>query len=180
MCQSQPIHFKKSYLNPWIQVYDDVKNVKFYSDIEKAYDDIGKDDPRYATVINRSSSDLTRVFAKNNQLLASTEDLADGELYDDVDNVNNSMNGIEEDPDYDNSNEEAFHQDLVTARPAVIVEDGLDSLSAIYDDIHRDDNGDHMTLYESIAGSLMRLDKIEVYINIFYFYQLLQIFSCFV
>ena len=124
---------------------------------------------------------MTRVFAKNNQLLPSAEDLTDGELYDDVNNVNNSMNGIEEDPDYDNSNEEAFHQDLVTARPAVIVEDGLDSLSAIYDDIHRDDNGDQMTLYESIAGSLMRLDKIEVYIYfLLYFYQLLQIFSRFV
>ena len=55
-----------------------------------------------------------------------------------------------------------FQPDLVTATPAVILEDGLDSLSVIYDDIRNDDNNDQMTLYESIAGSLLRLDKIEV------------------
>ena len=64
------------------------------------------------------------------------------------------------------------HGDLVTATPAVILEDGaLDSLSVIYDDIRRQENNnnnnnrseeDQLTLYESIAGSLLRLDKIEV------------------
>ena len=58
----------------------------------------------------------------------------------------------------------------MTATPAVILEDGaLDSLSVIYDDIRRQENNnnnrseeDQLTLYESIAGSLLRLDKIEV------------------
>ena len=82
--------------------------------------------------------------------------------------------------DLDISNEEAgvvdfhHHADLVTATPAVILEDGaLDSLTVIYDDIRRQENNnnnrregaqdsDQLTLYESIAGSLLRLDKIEV------------------
>ena len=52
---------------------------------------------------------------------------------------------------------------MVTATPAVVLEDGFDSLSGIYDDIRKDDNDDdQLTLYESIAGSLLRLDKLEV------------------
>ena len=50
---------------------------------------------------------------------------------------------------------------LVTATPAVILEDQCDSLSILYDDIRRD-VGDDVTLYESIAGSLLRLDKLQV------------------
>ena len=50
---------------------------------------------------------------------------------------------------------------LVTATPAVIMEDQCDSLSVLYDDIRRD-GGDDVTLYESIAGSLLRLDRLQV------------------
>ena len=85
-----------------------------------------------------------------------------------IDKVYENLSSIldmvgEEDSDFDNYNEEDFQSDLVvTATPAVVLEDGFDSLSGIYDDIRKDDNDDQLTLYESIAGSLLRLDKLEV------------------
>ena len=73
----------------------------------------------------------------------STENLSSVN-YDDVKNITNKT-----------------METLVTATPAVILEDQADSLSILYDDVRRE-GGDDVTLYESIAGSLLRLDKLQV------------------
>ena len=144
-------------------VYDDVQNCHNYAEISRhyQYDDVKKSEG-YA-VISKSSDDLTE-SGKNNHIYLSADNLTSPSIhYDDIDNIKNSMNSHEEDSDFDNYNEEDFQSDLVvTATPAVVLEDGFDSLSGIYDDIRKDDNDDQLTLYESIAGSLLRLDKLEV------------------
>ena len=145
-------------------VYDDVQNCHNYAEIARHgyhYDDVKKSEG-YA-IISKSTDDLTE-SGKNNHIYLSADNLTSpGIHYDDIDNIKNSMNSHEEDSDFDNYNEEDFQSDLVvTATPAVVLEDGFDSLSGIYDDIRKDDNDDQLTLYESIAGSLLRLDKLEV------------------
>ena len=89
--------------------------------------------------------------------------------YDDVKNVSVECEPIYVSTDnlsaeYDDVKNQAMPPEevtLVTATPAVILEDQNDSLSILYDDIRRD-VGDDVTLYESIAGSLLRLDKLQV------------------
>ena len=126
-------------------VYDDVKNCPTYSEIrhDDVYDDIKR---TYATV-SKSSKDLTR-SEKKRHIFNSADHL---DTYDDVESVKKTMN---------ERNETFALPDLVTATPAVILEDGFDSLSVVYDDIKR--AADEVTLYESIAGSLLRLDNLEV------------------
>ena len=85
--------------------------------------------------------------------------------YDDVQNVCEPvhLSSDELSAEYDDIENRARTQaaTLVTATPAVIMEDQCDSLSVLYDDIRRD-GGDDVTLYESIAGSLLRLDRLQV------------------
>ena len=151
------------------QLYDDVQNCHTYSEIRKrdSYDDLRQ------SILSKSTENLTE-SKRASQIYMSAENLT----YDDVSNVRTQM--IPHHDDEDTTDEESavnfhHHSDLVTATPAVILEDGaLDSLSVIYDDIRRQENNnnnngreetqepDQLTLYESIAGSLLRLDKIEV------------------
>ena len=143
------------------ELYDDVQNCHTYSEIRKRdhYDSVRR------SSISKSTENLTE-SKRTSQIYMSAENLT----YDDISNVRTDMITHDEE---DLDNEDAgvdFHRhgDLVTATPAVILEDGaLDSLSVIYDDIRRQENNnrseeDQLTLYESIAGSLLRLDKIEV------------------
>ena len=155
------------------QLYDDVQNCHTYSEIRKrdSFDDVRQSN------ISKSTENLTEC-KRTSQIYMSAENLT----YDDVSNVRTEMIPHDDDEDLDTTDEEAgvnfhHHADLVTATPAVILEDGaLDSLTVIYDDIRRQENiinnnnkreektqdPDQLTLYESIAGSLLRLDKIEV------------------
>ena len=145
------------------ELYDDVQNCHTYSEIRKRdhYDSVRR------SSISKSTENLTE-SKRASQIYMSAENLT----YDDVSNVRTEMI-THDDEDLDIRHEDAgvdfhHHGDLVTATPAVILEDGaLDSLSVIYDDIRRQENNnrseeDQLTLYESIAGSLLRLDKIEV------------------
>ena len=151
------------------QLYDDVQNCHTYSEIRKrdSYDDLRR------SSLSKSTENLTE-SKRASQIYMSAENLT----YDDVSNVRTQMTPHHDDDD-DTTDEQAgvnfhHHSDLVTATPAVILEDGaLDSLSVIYDDIRRQENNnnrreeetqepDQLTLYESIAGSLLRLDNIEV------------------
>ena len=154
------------------ELYDDVQNCHTYSEIRKRdhYDSVRR------SSISKSTENLTE-SKRTSQIYMSAENLT----YDDVSNVRTEVIPHDEDEDLDTTDEEAgvnfhHHADLVTATPAVILEDGaLDSLTVIYDDIRRQENNnnnsrreektqepDQLTLYESIAGSLLRLDKIEV------------------
>ena len=133
-------------------VYDDVKNCPTYSEIRQAdiYDDIKQ---TYATV-SKSSNDLTQAGKKSH--IFNSADNLENITYDDVENVANTMNTRDE------RNDTFVLPDLVTATPAVILEDGFDSLNLVYDNIKRDKAADEVTLYESIAGSLLRLDNLQV------------------
>ena len=153
------------------ELYDDVQNCHTYSEIRKGdtYNPVSR------SSVGRSTEKLAE-SKRDSQIYMSAEDLT----YDDASHVRTEMiTNDDEEEDLDISNEEAgvvdfhHHADLVTATPAVILEDGaVDSLSVIYDDIRRQENNnnrregaqdsDQLTLYESIAGSLLRLDKIEV------------------
>ena len=118
------------------ELYDDVKNCHTYTDIS-CYDDI-------QNVLKNSvaSEECEPVYVSTDNLSVN---------YDDITNITSrTMEQTEKSP-----------PTLVTATPAVILEDQCDSLSILYDDIRRD-VGDDVTLYESIAGSLLRLDKLQV------------------
>ena len=118
------------------ELYDDVKNCHTYSDIS-CYDDIQN------VLTNREPSEECE------PVYVSTDNLSVN--YDDITNITSKTMQTEKSPP----------PTLVTATPAVILEDQCDSLSILYDDIRRD-VGDDVTLYESIAGSLLRLDKLQV------------------
>ena len=153
------------------ELYDDVQNCHTYAEIRKrdTYDPVSR------SSVSKSTDKLAE-SKRDSQIYMSAEDLT----YDDASHVRTEMiTNDDDEEDLDISNEEAgvvdfhHHADLVTATPAVILEDGaVDSLSVIYDDIRRQENNnnrregaqdsDQLTLYESIAGSLLRLDKIEV------------------
>ncbi len=155
------------------ELYDDVQNCHTYSEIRKrdSYDPVSR------SSVSKSTENLAE-SKRDSHIYMSAENLT----YDDASHARTEMitNDDDDEEDLDISNEEAgvvdfhHHADLVTATPAVILEDGaLDSLTVIYDDIRRQENNnnnrregaqdsDQLTLYESIAGSLLRLDKIEV------------------
>ena len=120
------------------ELYDDVKNCQTYSDIS-CYDDI-------QNVVKK-----TEACEECEPVYVSTDNLSVS--YDDVANITNKT--------METPHTEKSPATLVTATPAVIMEDQCDSLSILYDDIRRD-VGDDVTLYESIAGSLLRLDKLQV------------------
>ena len=118
------------------ELYDDVKNCHTYTDIS-CYDDI-----QNVLKNTEASEECEPVYV-------STENLSVN--YDDITNITSKTM----------EKSDKFPPTLVTATPAVILEDQCDSLSILYDDIRRD-VGDDVTLYESIAGSLLRLDKLQV------------------
>ena len=120
------------------ELYDDVKNCHTYSDIS-CYDDI-------QNVLKNAepSEECDPVYVSTDNLSVN---------YDDVTNITSKT--------METKQTEKSPATLVTATPAVILEDQCDSLSILYDDIRRD-VGDDVTLYESIAGSLLRLDKLQV------------------
>ena len=122
-------------------VYDDVKNENVYDDVKQAY-----------AVVSKSTENLT-LSGKHHHIYHSADNL-DNITYDDAETIKSNMNNSDENANVFVSN------DLVTATPAVILEDDLESLNVVYDDIHKDD--DQLTLYESIRGSLQRLDQIKV------------------
>ena len=122
------------------ELYDDVQNCRKYS----------QNGPSYA-MISKSSDNLTET-GKNNRVYLSADNLAGSIFYNDVDNI---KNGIEQQDEADSNGPVDFQPDLVKATPAVVLEDDAD-FNSLYDD------EDQMTLYESIAGSLLKLDKIEV------------------
>ena len=133
VCQAEP---NSSFLWSKAKHYEPSNSAE--EELDELYDDVKNchtysDIPCYDDVKNVTECEPVYV---------SSEDLSDE--YDDI--KNRVMDSA---------------STLVTATPAVIMEDQCDSLSILYDDIRRD-GGDDVTLYESIAGSLLRLDKLKV------------------
>ena len=123
------------------ELYDDVLSHAPSPAHSELYDDVRRP-------LSQSQENLTKAGAKSpSKLSASADNLL--EVYDDVGDLRPV------------SSSEAAAQFaeapvLVTARPAVVVEDE-DSLGA-----EQQLEAEQQTLYESIAGSLLRLDKLEV------------------
>ena len=123
---------------------------------EEVYDDVRSHDPGLYDDVRRplsqSAENLTKPGAKTpGKLSASADTLLEVEVYDDVGDLRPV------------SSSEAAAQFaeapvLVTARPAVVVDTDEDSLGA-EQQLGAETS---TTLYESIAGSLLRLDKLEV------------------
>ena len=124
------------------ELYDDVLSHAPGPAHSELYDDVRRP-------LSQSQENLTKAVTKPSKLSASADNLLELEVYDDVGDLRPV------------SSSEAAAQFaeapvLVTARPAVVVEEE-DSLGA-----EQQLEAEQQTLYESIAGSLLRLDKLEV------------------
>ena len=122
------------------ELYDDVR-----SHNSELYDDVRRP-------LSQSAENLTRAGAKSpGKLSASADTLLEVEVYDDVGDLR-PVSSCEAAAQF------AEAPVLVTARPAVVVDTDEDSLGA-EQQLGAETS---TTLYESIAGSLLRLDKLEV------------------
>ena len=134
-----------------------VKKITIVSDDEEElYDDVRGHDPELYDDVRRplsqSSENLTRAEAMSpGKLSASADTLLEVEVYDDVGDLR-PVSSCEAAAQF------AEAPVLVTARPAVVVDTDEDSLGAE----QQLEAETSTTLYESIAGSLLRLDKLEV------------------
>ena len=135
-----------------------VKKITIVSDEdeEELYDDVRSHDPGLYDDVRRplsqSAENLTRAGAKSpGKLSASADTLLEVEVYDDVGDLR-PVSSCEAAAQF------AEAPVLVTARPAVVVDTDEDSLGA-EQQLGAETS---TTLYESIAGSLLRLDKLEV------------------
>ena len=122
------------------ELYDDVR-----SHNSELYDDVRRP-------LSQSAENLTKPGAKSpGKLSASADTLLEVEVYDDVGDLR-PVSSCEAAAQF------AEAPVLVTARPAVVVDTDEDSLGAE----QQLEAETSTTLYESIAGSLLRLDKLEV------------------
>ena len=128
------------------ELYDDVLSHAPGPAHSELYDDVRRP-------LSQSQENLTKAGSKAgakspSKLSASADNLLELEVYDDVGDLRPVSSEA--------AAQFAEAPVLVTARPAVVVEDE-DSLGA-----EQQLEAEQQTLYESIAGSLLRLDKLEV------------------
>ena len=123
------------------ELYDDVLSHAPGPAHPELYDDVRRP-------LSQSQENLTKAVTKPSKLSASADNLLELEVYDDVGDLRPVSSEA--------AAQFAEAPVLVTARPAVVVEDE-DSLGA-----EQQLEAEQQTLYESIAGSLLRLDKLEV------------------
>ena len=132
------------------ELYDDVLSHAPGPAHSELYDDVRRP-------LSQSQENLTKAVTKAgskagakspSKLSASADNLLELEVYDDVGDLRPVSSEA--------AAQFAEAPVLVTARPAVVVEDE-DSLGA-----EQQLEAEQQTLYESIAGSLLRLDKLEV------------------
>ena len=123
------------------ELYDDVLSHAPSPAHSELYDDVRRP-------LSQSQENLTKAVTKAGKLSASADNLLELEVYDDVGDLRPVSSEA--------AAQFAEAPVLVTARPAVVVEEE-DSLGA-----EQQLEAEQQTLYESIAGSLLRLDKLEV------------------
>ena len=124
------------------ELYDDVLSHAPGPAHSELYDDVRRP-------LSQSQENLTKPGGKSpSKLSASADNLLELEVYDDVGDLRPVSSEA--------AAQFAEAPVLVTARPAVVVEEE-DSLGA-----EQQLEAEQQTLYESIAGSLLRLDKLEV------------------